>query len=61
LAHGCLEHEIPILVQAKLLAPVGDPDQHDKKMFSTADLQNLSPDWPTRARKAIKRFTAEEM
>jgi len=53
---GFHEHEIPILVQARLLTPVGNPGQHDKKMFSTAAIQELPKDWPTKARAAIKRY-----
>ena len=35
---GCQPHDIPVLVAAKLVKPLGNPPQNGSKFFATADL-----------------------
>ena len=52
---GFNEHDIPVLVAAALLRPLGRPTASGSKFFATVELQNLRSDtrWLARASDAI--------
>ena len=54
---GCQEHDIPILVAAGLLKPLGTPPANGVKYFATSSLDVLHQDtkWLARASDAIHR------
>jgi hypothetical protein len=54
---GCAPHDIPVLVKANLLKPLGHPPASGTKFFATATLQTLRDDinWLSRASDAIVR------
>ena len=41
---NCQVHDIPALVNARLLKPLGNPSQNSTKYFSTADVLELTKD-----------------
>ncbi len=41
---NCQVHDVPILVAARLLKPLGNPPQNGIKFFSTLELQELMKD-----------------
>ena len=41
---GCQVHDVPILVAARLLKPLGNPTQNATKFFSTTELAELAKD-----------------
>jgi hypothetical protein len=41
---NCQPHDIPALVSAKLIKPLGNPPQNGIKFFATADLLEASKD-----------------
>lgn len=43
-ALNCQAHDVPILVAAKLLKPLGNPPQNGTKFFATKDVLELSQD-----------------
>ena len=52
---GFMEHDIPILIRAKLLKPLGSPAKPNcAKYFCASELENLARDraWLDRASKA---------
>jgi hypothetical protein len=52
---GFAEHDIPILVKAKLLSPLGKPQANAVKYFARVDVEELALDtkWLTRATAAL--------
>ena len=52
---GFSEHDIPVLVSAGLLKPLGRPAATGSKFFATVELQNLRNDtrWLAKASDAI--------
>src|SRR5687768_7903491 len=52
---GFAPHDIPILIQAGLLKPLGHPPSHGTKYFATTTLEQLRADlkWLARASDAI--------
>jgi hypothetical protein len=54
---NCQPHDIPTLVTAKLLKPLGNPPPNGIKFFSTADLIELTKDrnWLIRVTVAINQ------
>ncbi len=52
---NCQPHDIPALVAAKLIKPLGNPPQNGIKFFATADLLEASKDrhWLARMSGAI--------
>ena len=52
---GFNEHDIPVLVAAGLLRPLGRPTASGSKFFATVELQNLRSDtrWLARASDAM--------
>jgi hypothetical protein len=41
---GCQPHDVPVLVSARLLKPLGNPVQNSIKFFATADVLELVKD-----------------
>jgi hypothetical protein len=41
---NCQSHDIPALVNARLLKPLGNPSQNSTKYFATADVLELTKD-----------------
>lgn len=41
---GCQAHDVPVLVAAKLLRPLGNPPPNGIKFFATAELLELAKD-----------------
>jgi hypothetical protein len=54
---GCQLHDVPVLVAAKLLKPLGNPPQNGVKFFATAELVELMKErnWLTRVTIAINQ------
>ena len=52
---GFREHDIPILVRARLLKPLGNPAANCVKYFSSVELEKLANEeaWLARATKAV--------
>ena len=52
---NCQKHDVPALVAAKLLKPLGNPGPQSIKFFSTADLLEQTKDrqWLVRVTSAI--------
>jgi len=52
---NCQPHDMPVLVAAKLLKPLGSPPQNGIKFFATAELLEVSKDshWLARMSAAI--------
>jgi hypothetical protein len=55
---GFNEHDIPVLVSAGLLKPLGRPSASGSKYFATVELQNLRTDtrWLAKASDAIVNY-----
>jgi hypothetical protein len=53
---GCQPHDLPVLVVAKLVKPLGNPPQNGSKYFSTAEVLEACQDrnWLVRVTKAIQ-------
>src|SRR2546425_11377065 len=54
-ALGFTDHDIPVLVKAKLLKPLGNPAPNSPKWFSTIEIVALAQDrsWLDKATKAV--------
>jgi hypothetical protein len=54
---GFQPHDIPVLVAAKLLQPLGKPAANAPKYFAACVLEELrcNPDWLDRASRAVSR------
>lgn len=54
---GCQTHDVPVLVSAKLLKPLGNPPQNGVKFFATAELveQMKERNWLARVTIAINQ------
>jgi hypothetical protein len=52
---NCQAHDVPILVSARLLKPLGNPPANGIKFFATVDLAELSKDrtWLAKATSAV--------
>jgi hypothetical protein len=52
---NCQSHDIPALVNARLLKPLGNPSQNSTKYFATADVLELTKDraWLVKATNTI--------
>ena len=55
---GFSEHDIPVLVSAGLLKPLGRPPSSGSKFFATVELQSLRSDtrWLAKASDAIVNY-----
>jgi hypothetical protein len=54
---NCQPHDVPILVAAKLLKPLGNPPANGIKFFSTADVLEMSRDrsWLVKLTNAVNQ------
>jgi hypothetical protein len=54
---NCQAHDIPALVNARLLKPLGNPSQNGAKYFSTADVLETAKDraWLVKMSNAISQ------
>lgn len=54
---NCQAHDIPALVNARLLKPLGNPSQNSTKYFATADVLEISKDraWLVKVSNAISQ------
>jgi hypothetical protein len=54
---GCQPHDVPVLVSAKLLKPLGNPPPNGIKFFATAELVELMKErnWLTRVTVTINQ------
>jgi hypothetical protein len=59
---GFKRHDIPILVKARLLRPLGNPASHAVKHFAACEIQKLAcdVDWLGRATKAVATYWAKQ-
>jgi len=55
---NCQVHDIPILVAARLLKPLGNPPANGIKYFGSAEVLDLGKDraWLTKATNAIHQY-----
>ena len=55
---GVSAHDIPVLVRARLLKPLGNPAPNSPKYFAACIIVNLAndPDWLDRATRAVAQF-----
>jgi hypothetical protein len=55
---GFQEHDLPVLVRAKLLKPLGNPPPNGCKFFSSSELELLAKDsdWLSRASRAVTQY-----
>ena len=55
---NCQTHDIPILVAARLMKPLGNPPANGVKFFCTADVLELAEDqnWLTKVSNAIYHY-----
>jgi hypothetical protein len=56
-ALNCQPHDIPVLVAAKLLKPLGNPQPNSVKYFAAIEIQELAKDraWLARMTNAISQ------
>jgi hypothetical protein len=56
-ALNCQSHDVPVLVSARLLKPLGNPAANSIKFFATADVLEQSKDrnWLVRATQSINQ------
>ena len=54
---NCQQHDVPILVAARLLKPLGNPPPNGIKFFTTADVLELTKDrsWLVKVTTAINQ------
>ena len=59
---GFKKHDIPILVKARLLDPLGNPARNTVKYFAASIVETLGKDakWLGNATKAVNRFWAKQ-
>ena len=55
---GCNPHDVPILVSARLLKPLGDPMPNSVKYFATVQILEYAKDakWLAKATTALGRY-----
>lgn len=58
---GFLPHEIPVLMKARLLKPLGTPAPNGHKFFCSLEIQQLSRDkaWLDKATRAVAKHWQE--
>lgn len=70
---NCQPHDIPVLIAARLLKPLGSPQPNSVKFFATAEIVSLAQDrqwlakmtsaisrhWQTRNQRKLSRVTAD--
>jgi hypothetical protein len=55
---NCQPHDIPVLVSARLLKPLGSPQPNSVKYFATVELLEVAKDraWLARATNAVSQY-----
>ena len=55
---NCQTHDVPILVSARLLKPLGNPPPNGIKFFATVEVAEFAKDkaWLTRATLAVNTY-----
>jgi hypothetical protein len=55
---NCQAHDVPVLVSARLLKPLGNPPPNGIKFFATVEVVELSRDrnWLTKATNAVNLY-----
>jgi hypothetical protein len=55
---GFMPHDIPVLIRAKLLRPLGNPVQNAPKYFAACVVEELArnPEWLDKATKAVSDY-----
>ena len=55
---GFSEHDIPVLIRARLLKPLGSPPPNGHKYFATVELERLAqdPNWLDKATRAVTQY-----
>ena len=55
---GFRDHDIPILIQARLLKPLGEAPPNAPKYFAACDVENVArdPQWLNKATKALTTY-----
>ena len=59
---GFQEHDIPVLIAAKLLTPLGKPAPNAPKYFAAVDILNAAQEreWLSRATRLLSRYWSEK-
>ena len=59
---GFHEHDIPVLIAAKLLTPLGKPAPNAPKYFAAVDILNAAQDreWLSHATRLLSRYWSEK-
>jgi hypothetical protein len=59
---GFAPYEIPILVKARLLKPLGKPSQNSRRWFATVEIEQLAQDreWLDKATRVIAEHFHEK-
>lgn len=59
---GFADHDIPVLVRAKLLKPLGNPAPNAPKYFAAVEIEKVmtDKDWLEKATKVISRHWKEK-
>jgi hypothetical protein len=54
---NCQPHDVPVLVAARLLKPLGNPPPNSVKYFAVLELQELAKDraWPAKVTYALNQ------
>ncbi|MGD1031839.1 MAG: hypothetical protein ABSA05_11950 [Opitutaceae bacterium] len=59
---GCQSHDVPILVMARLLRPLGNPPPNSVKYFATKEVLEFAKDrtWLTKVTNAVSQHWKEK-
>ena len=59
---NCQAHDVPVLVVARLLKPLGNPQPNSVKYFATGDVLELAKDraWLSKATNAVSQHWREK-
>jgi hypothetical protein len=59
---GFEPHDLPVLVRARLLKPLGDPTPHSVKYYAACEIRDLAEDveWLSKATKKIAEHWASQ-
>ncbi len=55
---NCAAHDVPVLVAARLLKPLGSPQPNSTKLFATAELLEAATDraWLARVTQTLQQY-----
>jgi hypothetical protein len=59
---GFQEHDVPVLIAAKLLTPLGKPAPNAPKYFAAVDILSAAQDrdWLSQATRLLSRYWSEK-